>query len=203
VERRFGRRVHLLDDGFQHLRLARDLDVLCVTMEDLDDRPLPAGQLREFPGAISRAHVVLWNGGEPLPEDLARRPGCATFMVKRHVEGFFDLEGRPQAAPARPYLLAGIARPERFASDVGARVGEIAGCAFFRDHHPFTEEEVRSIEAEASSLGADALVTTAKDAVRLPSAALSLPLLVLRISAAVIDEESLKGRLVAVAAGIS
>ena len=52
VEARFGRRVHVLDDGFQHLRLARDLDLVCLDVADLDDRPLPAGRLRERPAAL-------------------------------------------------------------------------------------------------------------------------------------------------------
>ena len=49
VEARFGRRVHVLDDGFQHLRLERDLDLVCLDVHDLEDQPLPAGRLRERP----------------------------------------------------------------------------------------------------------------------------------------------------------
>src|SRR6185436_17890577 len=59
VEARFGACVHVLDDGFQHLRLARDLDLLCVDAARADDRPLPAGRLREFPSAAARADLVL------------------------------------------------------------------------------------------------------------------------------------------------
>jgi tetraacyldisaccharide 4'-kinase len=198
VESRFGARVHVLDDGFQHLRLARDLDVLCVTADDLDDRPLPAGRLREFPSALSRAHVVLWNGGEP-PSQTSHRPECDTYVVKRRVDGFFDLEGRPQAAPRRPYLVAGIARPERFASDVDSLVGEVAGREFHRDHHRFDARELEAIAETARSLGADALVTTAKDAVRMPPVATAVPVIVLRISAVVADEGAFKERLLSVA----
>ena len=55
VEARFGRRVHVLDDGFQHLRLERDLDLVCLDVRDLEDQPLPAGRLRERPRPLSRA----------------------------------------------------------------------------------------------------------------------------------------------------
>ena len=56
-KQRFGPRVHVLDDGFQHLRLARDLDIVCVDAGDLRDRPLPAGLLREVAGRRGRADV--------------------------------------------------------------------------------------------------------------------------------------------------
>jgi len=59
VESRFGAVVHVLDDGFQHLRLARDLDLLCVDAGHPGGRPLPAGPLREFPSAARRADAVL------------------------------------------------------------------------------------------------------------------------------------------------
>src|SRR5262249_56083068 len=55
VEARFGRRVHVLDDGFQHLRLARDLDLVCLDVHDPADRPLPAGPPRARPAALARA----------------------------------------------------------------------------------------------------------------------------------------------------
>jgi tetraacyldisaccharide 4'-kinase len=190
--------VHVLDDGFQHLRLARDLDVLCVSAGDLEDRPMPAGCLREFPSAVSRAHVVLWNGGGE-----ARQPGRETYQVKRQVDGFFDLEGRPHAAPRRPYLLAGIARPDRFASDVASLTGDVAGRAFFRDHHRFERRELETADETARSLGADALVTTAKDAVRLPAAATTLPVLVLKISAAIAQADAFTERLLTVARGVA
>lgn len=199
VERLFGRRVHILDDGFQHLRLARDLDLVCVTTEDLRDRPLPAGYLREFKGAASRAHIILWtDGATPCSRVDATRNESA-HVVTRRVEGFFDREGLPKAPPRHPFLLAGIARPERFASDVASRVEAVAGRAFFRDHHVFQAQELETIAVEARQLGADALVTTAKDAVRIHSGALALPLLILRVSAVIEDEDRLRERLVSVA----
>jgi tetraacyldisaccharide 4'-kinase len=58
VEARYGRRAHILDDGFQHLRLARDLDVLCLDLRDLRDRPMPAGRLQEQPAAAGQTDVI-------------------------------------------------------------------------------------------------------------------------------------------------
>ncbi len=186
VERRFGPRVHVLDDGFQHLRLARDLDVVCVAPEDLDDWPLPAGRLREFASAARHAQAVLVSGGEAGVSAVRRRLGeTRVFNLGRQMQGFFDREGRPQSPPSRPFVFCGIARPDRFLSDVAEQVPQCAGQSLFRDHHSFGEQEIASLVRNAVARGADALVTTAKDAVRIPALALDLPLVVLKISAVV------------------
>jgi tetraacyldisaccharide 4'-kinase len=189
VEARFGRRVHVLDDGFQHLRLARDLDLVCLDVADLDDRPLPAGRLRERPEALSRASLVLLTRVEAASEDelqgLETRLGPArTLRVRRRVVGFRTLDDAPVPAPPRAYLLAGIARPERLERDVTAQGVLVVGRAFFRDHHRFTAAELASVTARAAEAGAAAVVTTAKDAVRLPTPGPgSLPIAVLEIAA--------------------
>src|SRR6185436_92911 len=95
VEGRFGPCVHVLDDGFQHLGLARDLDVLCLRPADLRDRPLPAGRLREWPEAAARADIVLWWGDAADPALLARFPPDRTFPVARRVDGLFSVAGEP------------------------------------------------------------------------------------------------------------
>ncbi len=204
VESRFGPRVHVLDDGFQHLRLARDLDLLCLDVNDLDDRPLPAGRLRERPGAAARADLVLLTGGEavsgPRLAALESRIGPdRAFRVGRRVLGFFEAGGAAQLAPRRPFLLAGIARPERFEADVRSQGVEVAGRAFFPDHHVFRGAEVAEVTQRALAAGADALVTTAKDAVRLSDLRPAPKLLVLRIAAEIVDEARFRERLLAVA----
>jgi len=194
VEARFGRRVHVLDDGFQHLRLARDLDVLSVCDADLHDRPLPAGRLRERASASARADVLcLWS-------DAALSPGDGrTFRVRRVPLGFFDTAGEPRPAPARPFLLSGIANPERFWSDVAAAAPGVVGRTAYADHHRFTPNEVRRLYDDARAVRADAIVTTAKDAVRLPPVAPELPVLVFRIAAQIDDEPRFRERLLAAA----
>lgn len=194
VEARFGRRVHVLDDGFQHLRLFRDLDLLCVGEADLEDRPLPAGRLRERASASARADVVCaWSAAAPASAD------GRTFRLSRRPLGFFDLDGNTRPAPARPFLLSGIANPERFWSDVSAIAPRVAGHSAFRDHHRFTPDEIRDVVVEAQQRGADAIVTTAKDAVRLPGPVPDLPLLVFRIAAQIEDEPRFRERLLAAA----
>jgi tetraacyldisaccharide 4'-kinase len=202
VEERFGTRVHLLDDGFQHLRLFRDLDLLCVDAVDPGARPLPAGPLRELPAAAARADLVLLTQADrAAPERLALLEGRhgpgRTLRVRRRLAGFTALDGSPRRVPRRPFLLAGIARPERFARDVRELAGEVSGARLFPDHHRFRPSELAEVLAAARAAGADAVVTTAKDAVRLSGQDGDLPVLVLGIAAEFEDEAPLRRRLAA------
>ena len=204
VEARFGPRVHVLDDGFQHLRLARDLDLVCVDTCDDDERPIPAGRLREFPSAAARADAVLLTQSDVAAPDRlrgleARHGAERTFRLTRRILGYFGPDGAPKTPPARVFLLAGIAGPERLEADVGARGAAVVGRRFFRDHHAFTARDVEAAVAEARAAGAEAIVTTAKDAVRLPAAAADPPILVFRIAAEIGDERRFRDLLLAVA----
>jgi tetraacyldisaccharide 4'-kinase len=200
VEARLGEHVHVLDDGFQHHRLHRDLDVVCVALADLADGTLPFGRLREPVRALGRAHVILLTGLEGAAETTVAQAERAlgsdrTWRMGRTVAGVFDRAGAARPFPRRPFLLAGIAHPERFRADAAAQGGAIAGESFFRDHHPFAEGELREAARRARTAGADALLTTAKDEVRLPEIDLGLPVAVLRIEARIEGEDRLRERL--------
>jgi tetraacyldisaccharide-1-P 4'-kinase len=131
--------------------------------------------------------------GEPGPIPLAS--GQQLFRVRRRVLGFFDREGVRCEPPKRPYLLSGIARPERFAADVRTEAGMLAGHAVFPDHHAFNGSDLEQVTTQARAAAADALVTTAKDAARLPQTAMHVPILVLRIAAEFDDEAGFRQRL--------
>jgi len=206
VEERFGPRTHVLDDGFQHLRLARDLDVVCLDVRDLADRTLPLGRLREGSGALARAHVLLLTRLEAASEweieALEGRLGPErVYRVERRIVGFRDLEGRTAAPPPRAFLLAAIARPERFERDATRAGSSLVGRAFFRDHRRLRAGELEGIARRARAAGADAIVTTAKDAVRLPAAPAEPPVLMLEIAAEIGDEARFRERLLAAVAG--
>lgn len=205
VEARFGRRVHVLDDGFQHLRLERDLDIVCLDVKDLQERPLPEGRLRERPSALGRADLVLLTRLEAASEAEIRALEQSlgperSFRVSRRVCGWRSLGGAETVPPARAYLLAAIARPERFERDVAGSGAAIVGRSFFRDHHRSGRAELDDVSRRALAAGADAVVTTAKDAVRLQTAAaLGLPVLVLHVAAEIQGEARLRARLLAAA----
>lgn len=172
AERRFGATVLLLDDGFQHLALARDVDLLVVGPEDLDERLLPFGRLREPLDAARWADAIVVSG----PADEASRVGEALGVatVFRAVAGYAPLAPVAQGgvvevpAGARVAAFAGIARPYRFFDALRARGFDVVMARRFRDHHAYSPRELRAIAEAAQAAGADAIVTTEKDAVRLP-----------------------------------
>jgi tetraacyldisaccharide 4'-kinase len=169
AEAQLGATVHLLDDGFQHLMLARDVDLLVAAEDDLRDRVLPAGRLREPVAAAAAADALLSEAGAEVLERLRRGLGVpAAFRMVRTIEAPRALGGDQLPAPGAPvFAVAGIARPERFMRDLAAGGWRVAGSLLFRDHHAFTAADVARIEAAAGAAGAAAIVTTEKDAVRL------------------------------------
>ncbi len=167
AERRFGATVHVLDDGFQHHALARDVDLLLVDESDLRDTPMPAGRLREPLAAAGAADAVLVTAADAdAAAQVARALGVATsFVVRRAL-------GAPRDAAvvvgARVFACAGIARPERFFEDLRAAGYQVVGSAAFRDHHAFTAADIDDIGRDARMAGASAIVTTEKDMARMP-----------------------------------
>jgi tetraacyldisaccharide 4'-kinase len=171
AERDFGVTVHVLDDGFQHLTLARDIDLLLVDESDLSDRVLPAGRLREPLANAAAAHGVLVTTDDAgAVAHVAHSLGVPmAFQVLRTIHTPRSLGHHAVAhAPGDRVLgFAGIARPERFFADLSASGRRAAETMAFADHHPFTQKDVDRIVERARAVGASFAVTTEKDAVRL------------------------------------
>jgi tetraacyldisaccharide 4'-kinase len=157
AESQFGTQIHLLDDGFQHRGLARDFDIVLVTPDDARDRLLPAGRLREPLRSLHRADaVVLTSGASPESFPVA---GKAVWRVRRGIV--------PQNVPVRPVVFCGIARPQTFLLQLRAAGIDPVAEAFFRDHHSYTEKDVRDLLRLQQRSEAAGFVTTEKDAVNL------------------------------------
>ena len=128
--------VHVLDDGFQHRRLGRDLDVVLLTKADVEDELLPAGNLREEMGALGRADVVV----------LREEEAAGTAGVGAGGEGGLGgaaVLGFGGQVPEKVVVFCGIARPEGFLGmleDIGV-IG--TGVVKFKDHHRY---EMRDVE---------------------------------------------------------
>lgn len=164
---RFDSTVLILDDGFQHLRLERTIDLLVLSSADLAEKLLPSGRLREPVSAASAADAVLAYGSAADAEQLARRVGVAhSFCVTPRYLPLLALHG-VLPADKRVVAVAGIARPQRFFDALRKQGYDVAREFPFPDHHWFTTADVREIEAKVRELGASAVVTTAKDAMRL------------------------------------
>lgn len=158
AERKFGAQLHLLDDGFQHRRLHRDFDIVLITPEDARDRLLPAGRLREPLRSLKRADAVaLTSGASPGAFSLS---GKTVWKVRRGIS-------IPANMPARPVAFCGIARPSNFALQLRTAGVDPAAEAVFRDHHAYTEKDIRELLALRRRSEADGFVTTEKDAVNL------------------------------------
>jgi len=157
--------VVLLDDGFQHLALGRDVDLLMLPASDLDDAVLPSGRLREPLDAASSADCLLVPGSD---EDVVRVSETFDRMpIFRVSNRYGPLEGiDAPAAGARVVAVAGIARPARFFTALQAQGYEVVRAFQFPDHHWFTPRDLRRIRAVARDTAADLVVTTGKDAVR-------------------------------------
>ncbi len=177
AERQLGVTVHLLDDGFQHLRLARDIDLVLVDETDLHDRVLPAGRLREPLGNAAAADAVLVPAGDPgNAAAVARVLGLeSAFSVTRHLHAPRAVSGEPWpfAQRHRVVAFAGIARPDRFFTALSADGWDIAATRAFADHHPYSRRDLEQLAQQARAAGISALVTTEKDAVRLSTADVS------------------------------
>jgi tetraacyldisaccharide 4'-kinase len=200
AEQQLGCTVHLLDDGFQHLELARNLDVLVTTIGEIPNgRVLPAGRLREPMDAAARAHFLVvsdatagsaqaeaWTLGISQHCGAARTLAAPVAISREPFDSVREsanvAQGRPGAGSREPekiLAIAGIAHPERFFEALRAAGWNVADTIAFPDHHRYTEKDITAINAKVKSSGAEAVFTTDKDAVRLEG--LSLPFAAFRV----------------------
>jgi tetraacyldisaccharide 4'-kinase len=179
--------VHLLDDGFQHRQLARDVNILVLDRRDWQDGLLPAGNLREPLKAARRASVIAIPANEPSLEGELRRWGWQgpVWRMRRTME-VLSMNG-PVVA------FCGIARPEQFFAGLEAAGLRLAARTAFPDHHRYTVRDLDRLVAAARAAGAAALVTTEKDMARLGKRAStfpkSIPLIAARLNVEIEDQD--------------
>ena len=182
--------VILLDDGFQHLALARDADVVLVDgkLPFGNGFVLPRGPLREPPSALARAHLIVVRADDGVDPGQARRLGALTGApvvgAGLHVTGVVDGAGKPVDLPpgAPVYGVCGIGRPERFRHTLSGMAVKLTGFQAFPDHAAYGAATVAEVAARATESGARAVVTTEKDAVKLaPLWSEAIPLWVVRV----------------------
>ncbi len=167
--------VFLLDDGFQHLQLARDLDILLMDAS----RPLsgesllPAGRLREPVAAMSRANLIIFTRAETASgtlEAIGKLGQYPVFAASTRLLGFrrFGGEITPIGAHeigAGPFFaFCGLGNPDAFFRDLGNWGFAMCGKAIFPDHHRYTQRDILAVTQAGKRVGANAFVTTEKDA---------------------------------------
>lgn len=173
AETQFEASVHVLDDGFQHLALYRDIDLVVIGAADVEaQQTLPGGRLRERPAT---AHVA-----DALIVEAPTRAAASLVATRLGVGVAFQLTrrlGAPvPAAPdapgdiprgARVLVVCGIAHPAAFVAAVRDAGYEVTGSIELADHHPFSTQDVERIAGRVNAVGAECVLTTEKDMVRL------------------------------------
>jgi tetraacyldisaccharide 4'-kinase len=201
--RHFAATVSILDDGFQHVQLERDVDLLLVSVDDLNDRVVPAGCLREPLDAAQLADAVLVTGSEDEVLAVAEAMKHSTiFRVKTRYGVINRRVQKDSPYPVEtdlPYTervvaFAGIARPERFFNALRSLGYEVARELTFPDHHWYTARDIAGIQAAARDANAPLVITTEKDAVRCDLECAVLPMTV-EVEPAAEFEQWLLGRL--------
>ncbi|HUP40199.1 MAG TPA: tetraacyldisaccharide 4'-kinase [Vicinamibacterales bacterium] len=180
AESRLGCTVHVLDDGFQHFDLMRDVDLL-VAPDPSDTRTLPFGRLREPLDAANDADAKLVEApGLGLQDPAYGRSADLQVGQTDGPKPTFTFTRRLGGPPPdrRAFAFAGIARPERFFADLESAGWTLAGRRSFGDHHHYSSHELEEVKRAAKSSGADVILTTEKDLVRIadPSGILGVPL---------------------------
>ncbi|MDA0840599.1 MAG: tetraacyldisaccharide 4'-kinase [Planctomycetota bacterium] len=204
----------IMDDGFQHRRLARDLDILLIDALNPFGygHLLPRGLLREPVKNMKRADVIIItradqiekSGLECLQTQIRRRLPEAPVLTAMHklksVLQCSDLSpvGSGWLKGKRIYAFCGLGNPEGFRRELETLGGEVVACEEYPDHHWYSDEDFQGIVKRAREAEAELLLTTQKDAVKFdPELEVDLPFLCLRIGIEILEgEDELTSRLI-------
>jgi tetraacyldisaccharide 4'-kinase len=198
----FGTDCFVLDDGFQHLRLARDLNIVTIDATNPwgGGKLLPYGRLREIPDSLSRADCVVISRCDQVRDldDLCsaiRRltGGHPIFPSRMRTARVSPLKNGSDTLtpPVRVAAFCAVGNPHSFFEQVRRSGYELGLQKFFPDHHVYSQDEIDSLARAAQDVGASALITTAKDAVKLRMLSFSLPCYVLDIEIEIENQEEL------------
>ncbi len=183
AEEQFGVDIHILDDGFQHWALERDVDIVLidVTHDPSEWALLPAGRLREPASALERADIIVLTRADladarPVEERVRQiSPRARIFHSHTKLSRLVDVAtGRvypPGAFQGEPvYAFCGIGNPKAFFADLKKWGFSVVARHAFRDHHPYPDDglEVVELVMEQDESGAKVMVSTEKDAMNLP-----------------------------------
>jgi tetraacyldisaccharide 4'-kinase len=192
----------VLDDGLQYWQLHCDLNIVVVSAERPlgSGRVMPAGDLREPPEGIRRAGAVLIVGNDDSHHaaELIRKlaPKAELFHARRKPVGLRDVATRGEVTldwlkGKKVCAMSGIGNPASFEGELKSLGAVVQAARRFLDHCRYSIEDVASVEALAGKSGCDGIITTAKDAIRIPERVYNIPMLVLEIELEIENMESL------------
>ncbi|MDQ6651216.1 MAG: tetraacyldisaccharide 4'-kinase, partial [Acidobacteriota bacterium] len=196
--------VFVLDDGFQHLPLSRDLDIVIVDATNPwgGGGLLPYGRLRESPRCLSRADCVVITRAEQVPDlttikeavqqFVGEAPIFSSRMLTSGIRRVDCASGDRQGALTQPVgAFCGVGNPESFFEHLRREGLQLAFTRTFADHHRYKQSEFDTLVKDAVAQGARSLITTAKDAIKLKSFNFGIPCYVLEIEILIDEEERL------------
>ncbi len=196
AEQKFGSEILILDDGLQHLRLSRDLEIVVIDSVNPfgNGRLLPAGILREPLTSLKRADIFVLTKTDHVPStneltQVLRRYNPEASIVEsayrvRSIQGLFDDSSvEPKhLEDKKAYAFSGIGNPASFENTLQQLNVHTLKHRKFIDHHPYSKRDLMDLAGEARELGADFVVTTEKDSVRIPLVSqLEIPFYVVKI----------------------
>jgi tetraacyldisaccharide 4'-kinase len=200
-----GSDVFILDDGFQHLQLARDLDVLAIDATDPwgGRRLLPSGRLREPLRRVSRADCAIITRADQNPDTaalqheirelLGSKPILVSQMITRGARSLMVGAFQAIHTIAQPVAaFCAIGNPISFFNHLRAEGLDVATTHVFPDHHAYQQADILTVTQKAKQQGAASLITTAKDAVKLRGLEFTLPCYVLEIEIEIEQPDSLR-----------
>lgn len=208
AKERFGITAFVLDDGFQHRRAERDLDIVCIDATDPygSGRVLPAGQLRESRTGLARADIVvitradLVESADALKADITSLcPAATIFRASTRISRVTALsESLPihqtdQQVPDSPSLaFSGLGNPASFRHQLESANFQVAAFSRFADHHRYSQNDLDELCEQARAVSAGSLLTTAKDAVKLKGLQTAIPVFVIEIEVVLDDAEEFR-----------
>lgn len=196
--------VFVLDDGFQHLSVARNLNLLTIDATNPwgNRRLFPAGILRERPAELARADcIVITRADDPdQTKELQREinklsSGCPVFRSRMTLRGLREVARRESPAATNEIRASSVAafcaigNPESFFSQVRRGGYDLSHMQAFRDHHTYTQADIDRVVRESITAGAQILLTTAKDEVKLRSLDFALPCYAVDIAIEIEDKK--------------
>jgi tetraacyldisaccharide 4'-kinase len=203
--RNLGSEVFVLDDGFQHLELARNLDIVAIDATNPwgNGKLLPYGRLREPRRGLSRAHCAVITRTDQaervadIQQIVSQFLGSGNVFLSRMVTtGLLSLDGKTvdreslRASPVAAFC--GVGNPRSFFTQLKNEGFQITLTRAFADHHHYSQTDINHLLTDATSNGAQLLLTTAKDATKLAGLEIKLPCYVLDVQIEIADD----GRLV-------
>ncbi len=203
ASKNLGTQVFVLDDGFQHLRVARDLNIAVIDATDPwgGGALLPKGRLREPAKGLGRADCVVLTRTDQA-EELSRliaaveknAVGVPVFTSRMVTTRIRNLVGDWIETPSQPIgAFCGVGNSQSFFNHLRREGHELAFTRAYADHHVFEQTDIDEVVRAAAANGAKGLITTAKDATKLGRLKLKLPCYVLEIEISIDDEARLLG----------